>query len=166
MQTGSGTVKCCLDTNVLDWIVDNVHGNELLDLIDRGIVSAIVAADNGYEVHRIPDGKREQRERLQALLKTKFLPMAPTHVPIAGIARAGLARIATPYVMSLRELLHSAGIVGLDSNHLINASRESREIFVTLDKRILRKGAEVRRVLGVECLEPGELLERSFRLRE
>jgi hypothetical protein len=82
-------VKCCIDTNVLDWVVDNPRGHEILDLLECGALSAIVAADNGYEVHRIPDGRRKQRDPLQALLKANFFPLAPTHVPIAGIARAG-----------------------------------------------------------------------------
>jgi hypothetical protein len=75
--------------------------------------------------------------------------------PVRGIARA-----ATPYVMSLRDQLNSIGIVGLDSNHLINASREACDVFVTLDMRILRKRADIRRILGVECLPPDEVLHR------
>ncbi len=131
-----------------------------MDLVERGIVSAIVAADNAHEVHRIPDGKADKRERLQALLKSRFFPLAPTHVPILGIARLGLARIATPYVMKLRDQLKDVGIIGLDSNHLINAKQERCEVFVTLDKGILKKAVEIRRILGVECLEPRDLLER------
>ncbi|MGE0455800.1 MAG: hypothetical protein AB7O37_18955 [Vicinamibacteria bacterium] len=146
---------------MLDWIVDDPLGSQLMDLVERRVVCAIVAADNAHEVHRIPDGKVARRERLQALLKANFIPLAPTHVPIAGIARAGLARIATPYVMSLRDQLRQqVGIEGLDSNHLINASREGCDLFLTLDKAILRKRHAIQRILSIECLEPGDLLQR------
>jgi len=131
-----------------------------MDLIERHAVSAIVAADNAHEVHRIPDEKAARRERLQALLKANFIPLAPTHVPIAGIARVGLARIATPHVMNLREQLKEVGIDGLDSNHLINASREGCQLFLTLDKGILRKRDAIQRILSLECLEPGALVQR------
>jgi len=149
-------VKCCLDSNVLDWIVDDERGSDFMDLVERGAVSAVVAADNAHEIHRIPDGKAEKRDRLRALLKDHFFPLAPTHVPIMGIARFSLARFATPHVMSLREQLKEVGIVGLDSNHLINASREKCEAFLTLDNGILRKAVEIRRILAVECLDPGQ----------
>jgi hypothetical protein len=120
-----------------------------------------VAADNAYEVHRIPDEKAAKRERLQALLAANFLPLAPTHVPIAGIARMGLARIATREVMELREQLKAHGIEGLDANHLINASREHCSLFVTLDKGILNKQSHIGRILGLECLGPEEVLGRA-----
>ena len=153
-------MKCCFDTNVLDWILDDARGADLMDVIERGVFSAIVAADNAYEVHRIPDAKAAKRERLQALLAADFFPLAPTHVPISGIARSGLARIATPHVMELREQLKAIGVLGLDSNHLINASREACDVFVTLDKGILNKGEQIRRILTLECLAPEELLAR------
>ena len=63
--------------------------------------------------------------------------------------------------MGLREKLKGAGIVGLDSNHLINASREGCTQFVTFDKGLLRKAAVIREILGVECAEPGEVVRRS-----
>lgn len=158
-------MKCCLDTNVLDWIVDDARGVELLDLVERKRLSAIVAADNAHEIHRIPDSKGERRERLQDLLKSNLLPLTPTHVPISGISRSGLARIATPYVMGLREQLKEIGVIGLDSNHLINASREACAVFVTLDKGILKKREQIRRILAVECLDPQTLLCRSVDLK-
>jgi hypothetical protein len=153
-------MKCCFDTNVLDWILDDARGTELLDAVERRALSAIVAADNAYEVHRIPDGKAARRERLQALLAANFFPVAPTHVPIMGIARFGLARLATPQVMELREQLKAIGIEGLDSNHLVNASRETCSLFATLDKRILNKREAIGRILNLECLAPDELLAR------
>jgi len=133
---------------------------ELLDAVERRDVSAIVAADNAYEVHRIPDEKADKRERLQALLAANFFPVAPTHVPVLGIARSGLARVATPHVMELRGQLMADGIEAPDAHHLINASREQCSLFVTLDKGILRKQEHIGRILGLECLSPEELLAR------
>jgi hypothetical protein len=153
-------MKCCFDTNVLDWILDNPRGGELMDAVERNVVSAIVAADNAYEVHRIPDAKADRRERLQTLLAANFFPLAPTHIPIMGIARLGLARLATPHVMALREQLGAHRIEGLDANHLINASREHCTLFVTLDKGILNKHEHIGRILGLECQTPEELLAR------
>jgi hypothetical protein len=97
---------------------------------------------------------------LQALLAADFFPLAPTHVPILGIFRLGLARLATRKVMELREQWKGIGITGLDSNHLINASREACDVFVTLDKGILNKRQTIRTILTVECLAPEELLAR------
>jgi hypothetical protein len=153
-------MKCALDTNILDWIVDDIHGPELLNLVERHVVSAIVAADNAYEVHRISDGKGTRRDRLDILLQSHFSPLATTHVPLAGIARAGLARIATTHVMRLRAELAKVGIKGLDSIHLINASLEGCDMFVTCDKGILKKRGVIRRLLGVECVDPTDLLRR------
>jgi len=62
--------------------------------------------------------------------------------------------------MALRNQLKAIGVVGLDSNHLINASRESCEVFLTLDKGILKKRDDIRDILSIECLEPVALLER------
>ena len=151
-------IKCGLDSNALDWIVDDPRGIELMDQIESGAILAIVAADNAHEVHRIPDSKAEKRERLQALLKSSFRPLAPTHIPISGIARAGLARIATPEVMELRRQLETIGVAGLDANHLINTSREGCEVFVTLDGGILRKRDQILRLLRVKCVQPNDPL--------
>jgi hypothetical protein len=48
-------MKCCFDTNVLDWILQDARGAQLMDLVEGRQLQAIVAADNAYEVHRIPD---------------------------------------------------------------------------------------------------------------
>jgi hypothetical protein len=154
------SVKGYLDANVFDWIVDSPGGTALLSLIEAGVLTPVVAADTAHELHRIPAGKDERRVRLQTLLMSHFVPVAPTHVPIAGIARAGLARISTPYVMGLRDRLKDAGIVGLDSNHLINAAREGCTQFISLDKGLLRKAVVIIQILGLECTEPGEIVRR------
>ena len=90
-------MKIYLDANVFDWIVDSPGDTDLLGLIESGLLTAVVAADTAHEIHRIPAGKDEKRVRLQAVLMSHFVPVAPTHVPIAGIARAGLMRAATSF---------------------------------------------------------------------
>jgi hypothetical protein len=153
-------VKCFFDTNALDWLVDDPDSEALADYVQRGTIVIITAADNVHEVQRIPEARRERRERLYALLGSHFMPIAPTHLPIAGIARAGAARIATSGVMALDHQLKGIGIDGLDANHLINAYKEQCRLFVTLDKGILKKSAELAELVQLECLEPSALLRR------
>jgi hypothetical protein len=152
-------VKCFLDTNVLDWILEHPRGEDLLRLLELGIVSGVTAADNAYEISRIPLEKADKKERLRALLLGRLTPVALTRVPIAGIARMGAARVATDQVMELRDQLKAFGIAGLDSNHLINAEYEGCEYFLTEDARLRKKAGRAQALLAVRCLSPEEFLD-------
>jgi len=153
-------VKCFLDTNVFDWLIEATEAADLIVLLEQGTITAIIGADNAYEIHRIPDGKQNKRDRLQALINDRFVPLSPTHLPLSGIARAGLANAATSHTIHLRETLANEGILGLDKNHLINAASEGCTVFVTCDKGVLKRHTAIRKLLCLECLHPAELVQR------
>ncbi len=150
-------MKCFLDTNVLDWLIEATEAEDLLVLLEQGTITAIIAADNAYEVHRIRDD--DKRDRLQALINDRFVPLSPTHLPLSGIARAGLANAATPHTIHLRETLANEGISKLDKNHLINAASEGCAVFVTCDKGVLKRREAIRKILCLECLHPADLVQ-------
>ena len=157
-------MKCFLDTMILDWLTEGDEAEDLLLLLEQGKITGILAADNAYEVHRIPDEKQDKRERLQALIKDQFLPLSPTHLPLSGIAVSGLAKAATQQTIRLREALAKEGISGLDKNHLINAAKEGCTVFVTCDKVILKRRGAIRKILSLECLCPAELVQKVIHL--
>ena len=145
---------------VLDWLTEADEAEDLLLLLEQGKITGMLAADNAYEVRKIPDAKRDKRDRLQALINDRFAPLSPTHVPLAGIALAGQAKAATPHTMHLLEALANEGISKLDKNHLINAASEGCTVFVTCDKEILNRREAIRKILSLECLHPAELVQK------
>src|SRR2546425_5705216 len=149
--------KVALDTCVLDWLLEDGHLGLLQEVRIRHNVSVIVTAEVAQEVNQIPDlpaHKRERRERLQALIKQYFFPVEPTLIPIAGIARAGANRSASPKAVALRAAAHHAGLRRMDILHVVNAACHRCHAFATLDERLLRKASVVRNLANIEILRP------------
>jgi hypothetical protein len=153
-------IRASLDTCVFDWILDQPRGPELLDRLQAGDVEVAVFPEVSKELHDVPETKADRRGRLLAILKL-FLPVRPTRIPLAGLARAGAMRVATRAAAALRQELRHMGFRKLDSLHLINAHLERCSVFLTTDKEdILRRKAVLEARLGLQILSPQEFLDR------
>lgn len=86
-------MKVFLDTNVFDWFIDDPRGRSLLLRFQDGDVQGVVFPEVSKEIYDIPESKAQRREALLEVLRP-FFPVHPTLVPVAGLARAGAARLA------------------------------------------------------------------------
>ena len=125
---------------VLDWLVANPDQLAvLLRLQQHRVIDPIVTAEVVHEIRRIPPNKETWRRALQDLIASHFVPVKPTVVPIAGIARAGLMVAATPRTIAFLHAMRALGLKRLDALHVTNAHFHDCAAFLTFDKHLLRK---------------------------
>ena len=133
------TERVALDANVLDWLLEPAHLNALLGLRNRQLLDPIVTAEVAHEIQRMPDKKAARRQALQELISSHFKPVKPTFVPIMGLARLGLAYIATPRTQEFLTAVRERGLRRLDALHVTNAHFHECVAFLTRDRRLLKK---------------------------
>lgn len=158
-EGGQGEMmKAFLDANAFDWLLVPRHLSLVKDAISGGLLRVVTDPEVAFEVRRTPD--LQKRAALEGVLSLTF-PLAPTRLPRLGMARSGLALIATPPVETLHSKLK--GIPGadrLDPVHLLNAAAEECHLFVTFDRRLLTKRIVLAQVLGIELISPLDLATR------
>ena len=133
--------KAFFDSNAFDWFLDNGQGDALALIATR--VCVVTGPEVAFEIRNTPN--LDRRADLEAQLALCF-PLVPTRLPRAGMARSGLARVATPAGETLHAKLAALpGVRKLDPTHLLNCAAEHCDVFVTDDRKILNKS---------EILEP------------
>jgi hypothetical protein len=152
------TDRVALDTNVLDWLLEPANLATLLELQNQEMLEPVVTAEVAYEINRMPDNKAAKREALQGLIREHFKPVRPTFVPIAGLARAGLAFIATPQTEAFLTTVRQRGLRKL---HVTNAHFHRCAAFLTLDGRLLKKQGAIRDLTFLKLERPEVRVCRS-----
>ena len=151
-------LRAFLDTCVINWFLDAPEGPALLAEFIDGTVRGVVSPEVSEEICATPDDGR--RGRLKAIPQV-FFPVSPTLVPVANLARSGVARSAPAGADALRDELKSIGFRKLDILHLINAHYSKCDLFITKDKedilKISRKAVLETR-LAFRILHPADLL--------
>lgn len=149
-------MKAFLDTPVFDWFLDSGQAEALKLVATR--VRLVTGPEVAIEVRRAPPDKRAKLEELLALC----FPLVPTRLPRAGMARSGLARVATPAGEALHAKLAALPAVNkLDPTHLLNCAAERCDVFVTCDKRVLNKAAVLSEFCGFTVVHPKTFLRSA-----
>ena len=146
--------KVFFDGNVFDWFLDTAQVEALTWLVER--MHVITSPEVAFEIRNTP--ALDRRADLEALLALCF-PLVPTRLPRAGMARAGLARMATPAGEALHTKLAALqGVNKLDPTHLLNCAAEHCDVFVTGDRRTLNKTEMLETLCGFSVRHPEAFL--------
>jgi hypothetical protein len=170
-------VKVNVDSDVIDWLLDNPRASEFRALIERGRLQASVTVTVLSEAVSIPESTDSKKwiarhNRLMFLVGRSVLQIYPSHIfvlsgspldPRAPLNRRKMKWSASPpQADALLVHLRQLGIRGLDGVHVAEAKLDGADAFVTLNIKDFKSArrVKIKTQLGIEVMTPDELLER------
>ena len=154
-------MKIYFDTNIIssliknDLLEDEINAiNEILNVWDSGKIEIATSKITKDELEKIPHESKNLHITIYKLIKkVPLMPEARTDSGLTLMGVGGGTREDSLYTQ-IKKILEQ-----YDARHMFQAIKNNVDIFLTADKKVINKSAEINKLAKIEIVKPTQLFQ-------